>query len=60
MSETNTKTDFTYQSEWEKIQHEKSIAIIEVLQGLNVWQAKKIIEGINYGIEANAIVNLES
>lgn len=60
MSEANTEPDFVYRSEWEKISHQKSIAIIEILQGLNVWQAKKILEGIPYGLEANAIISLQS
>jgi len=45
------------ESEWEKISYEKISGIYKILEGLNVWQAKKIIEKLNYTIESNAILS---
>ena len=47
---------YRHKSEWEKISYEKTTEIFKILSGLNVWQAKKIIEGLMYTIEKNAIL----
>ncbi|MBS1753595.1 MAG: hypothetical protein JST34_06055 [Bacteroidetes bacterium] len=47
---------YQHQNEWEKISYEKTTAIFKILSGLTVWQAKKIIEGLNYTIETSTIL----
>jgi hypothetical protein len=48
---------YLHKSEWEKISYEKTSEIFKILSGLNVWQAKKIIEGLGYTIEKNSIIS---
>ena len=52
MSEANNQLT----NECEKIVHEKSCAIMDILDGLNVYQAKQIIMKLNYSIEASSII----
>ena len=47
-------------TEWEIIVNDKVYQILKILEGLNVWQAKKVIHECDSGIEANALVCLES
>lgn len=52
MSEANNQ----FISEWQKIMHEKSCAIMAILDGLNLYEAKQIIKKLDYSIEATALV----
>ena len=47
-------------NEFENVLAEKTNQILKILEGLNVYQAKKIIESIIYGVERNSLVHLES
>jgi len=47
-------------TEWEKTVNDKVCQILKVLEGLNVYEAKKVIEALGYGIERNSIINLKS
>ena len=47
-------------TEWEKIVNDKVYQILKILEGLNVYEAKKVIEALDYGIERSSIINLES
>ena len=45
-----------FRNEWEKTCYEKTSAIYKILKGLNVYEAKIVLEKMNYAIDSNAII----
>ncbi len=51
------KKNATNGNKWPEIQQQKCKAIFKILKGLNVYQAKKVLDAMTYNIESNAIIN---